>query len=175
MRVRLTVFALAVLIVPALAVAHGGHKHVSGTVASMNETTIVVKTSAGKVSVPLSSTTRYYHGSDTKHPATANEIESGTRVVVHLSADGKAAEVHIPEMKASEKVGALEGKIVSRDAAKNELTVEHGEVNGVMGPMTMGYAVRGQKVSSLPKDGAKISATLHEANGKYWLTDVRGR
>src|SRR5438874_8702321 len=51
-------------------------------------------------------------------------------------------EVHIPEMTSSEKVGSLEGKIIGRDASKNELTVEHGEVKGVMGPMTMGYAVR---------------------------------
>lgn len=114
MRVRLTAFALVVLIAPTIALAHGGHKHVSGTVVSVDQTAIVVKTSTGNVSVPLSSATRYYHGSSTNHPASANEVENGMRVVVHLGGDGKAAEVHIPEMKASEKVGALEGKIVSR-------------------------------------------------------------
>ena len=74
---------------------------------------------------------------------------------------------------AAEKTGKLEGTIVSRDTAKNELTVQHGEVKGVMGVMTMGYPVRGQNVSTLPKDGSKITATLHESNGSYWLTDVK--
>jgi Cu/Ag efflux protein CusF len=76
-------------------------------------------------------------------------------------------------LAADEKTGALNGTIVSRDAAKNEITVQHGEVQGVMGPMTMGYEVRGQKVASLPADGAKITAILHESNGNHWLTDVK--
>ncbi len=76
-------------------------------------------------------------------------------------------------LAADEKTGVLNGTIVSRDAAKNEITVQHGEVKGVMGAMTMGYEVRGQKVASLPKDGAKVTANLHESNGKYWLTDVK--
>jgi hypothetical protein len=91
-----TELAVLILIVPALAFAHGGHKHVVGTVASVNETTIQVKTSTGSTSVPLSAATRYYRGSGSKHPATAHEVQTGMRVVVHLGADGKAAEVHIP-------------------------------------------------------------------------------
>jgi Copper binding periplasmic protein CusF len=173
MRLRLTLFAVVLLIVPTLVSAHGGHKHVSGTVVSADKTAIVVKTSAGNVSVPVSSTTKYYHGSDTKLPATASEVESGMRVVVHLGGDGKAVEVHIPSPP--EKIGVLEGRIVSRDAATNELTVQHGEVKGVMGAMTMGYEVRGQKVDALPKDGSKITAKMHESGGKHWLTDVGAR
>src|SRR4051812_6756556 len=74
--------------------------------------------------------------------------------------------------RAAEKSGALTGTIVSRDAATNRLTVAHGEVSGVMGAMTMPYEVRGQKVASLPKDGAKVTAMLHESDGAYWLTNV---
>src|SRR4051794_12126788 len=74
--------------------------------------------------------------------------------------------------RAAEKSGALTGTIVSRDAATNRLTVAHAEVAGVMGAMTMPYEVRGQKVASLPKDGANITATLHESDGAYWLTNV---
>jgi hypothetical protein len=74
---------------------------------------------------------------------------------------------------AAENAGKLEGTIIARDAAKNELSVQHGDVPGVMGPMTMGYEVRGQKVSALPANGTKITATLHGANGSYWLTDVK--
>src|SRR5439155_4571261 len=64
------------------------------------------------------------------------------------------------------------GTIVGRDASKNQLTVAHGNVPGVMSAMTMPYEVRGQRVASLPKDGAKITAVLHESNGAFWLTDV---
>src|SRR4051812_3924774 len=74
--------------------------------------------------------------------------------------------------RAAEKTGALTGTIISRDAAVNRLTVAHAEVSGVMGAMTMPYEVRGQKVASLPKDGATITATLHESEGAYWLTNV---
>ncbi|MEA2329082.1 MAG: hypothetical protein QOE68_4041 [Thermoanaerobaculia bacterium] len=74
---------------------------------------------------------------------------------------------------AAEKTGHLAGTIVSRDASANRLTVNHREVSGLMGAMTMPYEVRGQKVASLPSNGAKITATLHEADGAYWLTDVK--
>ena len=88
-----------VLIVPVLAWAHGGHKHVIGTVSTIGSTNLVVKTSTGNVSVPISNTTRFYHGSGTQQEATAAEVQKGMRVVVHLDAGGRAAEVHIPEMK----------------------------------------------------------------------------
>ena len=73
---------------------------------------------------------------------------------------------------AAEKNGPLAGTIVSRDVSKNQLTVAHGTVPGVMGAMTMPYEVRDAKVTKLPEDGAKITAMLHEADGAYWLTNV---
>jgi Cu/Ag efflux protein CusF len=76
------------------------------------------------------------------------------------------------QASAAETSGRLAGTIVSRNVSTNQLTVSHGEVSGVMKPMTMAYEVRGQKVASLPNNGAKITATLHEADGAYWLTDV---
>jgi hypothetical protein len=97
---RLILFAVVALVAP-LAFAHGGHKHVIGTVSSVASKTLVVKTSAGNVSVPISNTTRFYHGSGTQQEATAAEVQKGMRVVVHLAGDGKAAEVHIPEMKST--------------------------------------------------------------------------
>jgi Cu/Ag efflux protein CusF len=74
---------------------------------------------------------------------------------------------------AAEKTGRLDGTIVGRDAATNRLTVAHSEVHDLMDAMTMPYEVRGQKVASLPQNGTKITATLHEADGSYWLTDVK--
>ncbi len=67
----------------------------------------------------------------------------------------------------------MEGKIVSRDEARNQLTVDHKKVEGMMDAMTMAYDVRGAKASSLPPDGTEITAMLHEENGNYYLTDVK--
>jgi Cu/Ag efflux protein CusF len=173
MKARFILFAVVILLFPAFAFGHGGHKHVIGTVSSVSSKVLVVTTSSGNVSVPLTNTTRFYHGNGTGQAATHGEVVEGIRVVVHLGADGKALEVHIPEMTSSEKVGSLEGKIVTRDTAKNQLTVAHGAVKGVMAAMTMGYEVRGQKVTALPPDGTMIIAKLHDANGTHWLTDVR--
>src|SRR5216117_3114950 len=75
--------------------------------------------------------------------------------------------------EAAEKSGRLEGTIVGRDTVKNQLTIEHADVPGVMSAMTMPYEVRGQRVADLPKTGIKITATLHKSDGIYWLTDVK--
>lgn len=74
---------------------------------------------------------------------------------------------------AAEKSGPLTGTIIGRDVRFNQLTVAHGDVPGIMGAMTMSYEVRGLRVGTLPKGGTKITATLHELNGKFWLTDVK--
>lgn len=95
MRTRI-VLVLCTFLTAASLLAHGGHKHVVGTVVSIGNASIVVKTTAANVSVPLTDTTRYFHGSSTKHRANRREIAAGSRVVVHLAGDGNAAEVHIP-------------------------------------------------------------------------------
>jgi hypothetical protein len=97
MRKRFGVVAfLALLICPSLVLAHGGHEHVIGTVEQITSTAITVKTTSGSKSVALTTATRYYRGSDKAHPANARDVKGGMRVVVHEGADGKAAEVHIP-------------------------------------------------------------------------------
>ena len=94
MKTRQVLLNLVLAAVATAAFAHGGHKHVVGTVVSKSATIIVVETSTGSTSVPLSTDTKYFRGSGTKHPAAESGIEKGVRVVIHLGADGKAAEVH---------------------------------------------------------------------------------
>jgi protein SCO1/2 len=72
-----------------------------------------------------------------------------------------------------EKLYALDGKIVARDANDNTLRVDHQAIPGYMEAMTMDYSVRGAKVAELPPDGTRISAKLHTTDSAYWLTDVR--
>ncbi len=75
---------------------------------------------------------------------------------------------------AAEKTYTMNGKLVSRNAAKNEATIDNEPVaGGVMAPMVMAYELRGAKVDTLPPDGSKITSTLHEKDGKYWVTDVK--
>jgi Cu/Ag efflux protein CusF len=73
----------------------------------------------------------------------------------------------------SEKTYTMNGKLISRNAAKNEVTIDNEDVPGVMSPMTMDYELRGAKVDSLPADGSKITSKLHEQDGTYWVTDVK--
>ena len=75
---------------------------------------------------------------------------------------------------AAEKTYTMNGKLVSRDAAKNEVTIDNEEVpGGVMAPMVMAYELRGATVDQLPPDSSKITSTLHEQTGKYWVSDVK--
>lgn len=73
---------------------------------------------------------------------------------------------------ALEKTYSLRGKIVARDPARNEITVDHEKVEGLWEPMSMAFEVRGGEPGSLPPEGSTIRATLHVQDGRYWLTDV---
>ena len=73
----------------------------------------------------------------------------------------------------NEKTYTMNGNLVSRDQTKNEVTIDNEDIPGVMSPMTMAYELRGTKVDRLPPDGVKITSTLHEQDGKYWVTDVK--
>lgn len=88
---------------------------------------------------------------------------------------GPAAQAATPaaaSAEAAEKTYPLRGKVVSRDPARNEITLDHEKVEGLWEPMTMAFEVRGAEGESLPAEGSTIRATLHVQDGKYWLTGV---
>jgi Cu/Ag efflux protein CusF len=72
-----------------------------------------------------------------------------------------------------EKTYPLRGKVVSLDAAQNEITVDHDKIEGLWERMTMDFEVRGGEPGSLPPEGSTVRATLHLQDGRFWLTDVR--
>jgi Cu/Ag efflux protein CusF len=74
---------------------------------------------------------------------------------------------------AAENTYTMNGMLVSRDVSRNEVTIDNEDVPGVMSPMTMAYELRGAKVASIPPDGSKITSTLHEKDGKYWVTGLK--
>lgn len=73
-----------------------------------------------------------------------------------------------------EQTYSLEGRIIRRDLARKQVTVDHKEIPGFMAAMTMPYQVRGD-MSSLPPDGTEITATVHAKGDLYWLSDIRPR
>src|SRR5437762_2712942 len=73
----------------------------------------------------------------------------------------------------NEKTYAMTATIVSRDPAKNTVNLDNKEVPGEMAAMKMDYELRGAKVAELPPDGAAVEVTVHDANGSYYITDVK--
>ena len=65
-----------------------------------------------------------------------------------------------PLSEPGEKLYDVHGKIISRDARANSLTVDHREIPGFM-------------VATLPANNAQIAAKLHVTERSYWLTDVK--
>lgn len=78
-----------------------------------------------------------------------------------------------PLSEPGEKLYTVRGKVLSRDAGRNTLNMDHEAIPGFMEAMVMDYAVRGAKVESLPPDGSRIEARLHATERAYWITDVR--
>ena len=74
---------------------------------------------------------------------------------------------------AKENTYPMTATIVSRDPAQNTLTMDNKDIPGVMEAMRMDYELRGTKVNALPPNGTPVTATLHERDGRYWVTDVR--
>ena len=83
------------------------------------------------------------------------------------------AEKSKPLSEPGEKTYPMIGKILSRDATDNTVRLDHEAIPGYMEAMTMDYSVRGAKVSALPSDGSRISATLHVTDRGYWITGVK--
>lgn len=83
---RLVVFLLAFSVFAGVAYAHNGMEHIMGTITSMTDTTITVKTTAGKSQiVVLAAATKYLKGDAA---STLKEIKVGDHVVIHASKKG---------------------------------------------------------------------------------------
>jgi protein SCO1 len=78
-----------------------------------------------------------------------------------------------PLSEPGERLYVVRGVILSRDAERNTLNVDHEAIPGFMEAMTMDYAVRGAKVGALPGDKKRIEAQLHVTERAYWITDVK--
>jgi protein SCO1/2 len=70
---------------------------------------------------------------------------------------------------------SLQGQIVAKDVAANEITVQHDEIPGFMAAMTMPYKVKDPATVQEVEPGDKIAAEVVVVNdgSDYWLEDVR--
>lgn len=99
MRKAVTHGCIALLLVlRGIALGHG-HGHVMGTIQTVHPDRLEIVTKEGKsLSIALTKSTKYFRGNKS---ATAAALEAGSRVVVHLAADGSAAEVRLPSAAAA--------------------------------------------------------------------------
>jgi Domain of unknown function (DUF5666) len=90
---------LALAIVPAIALAHGGLEHVRGTVAKISDQSVTVTTTAGKtVEVLLDAQTTYARADQ---PIQKSDLKVGDRVVIHAAEKGTTLTAHTVEVGVS--------------------------------------------------------------------------
>jgi hypothetical protein len=91
------ILAIACLFLLAtLAFAHGGLEHVLGTVTKVSDTSVTVKTTAGKLVEVAFDTKTTFSRSD--HPIQKSEIKVGDRVVIHAAKNGANLVAHTVEI-----------------------------------------------------------------------------
>lgn len=64
---------------------------------------------------------------------------------------------------AQEGIFEGEGKIVALVPAKNQVVLQHGEIKGFMGPMTMGYALASSSLAQGLKPGDSVKFRIDSA------------
>jgi len=69
----------------------------------------------------------------------------------------------------------LQGEVVAKNVATNEITVKHGDIPGFMPAMAMPYHVKDPAVVQELQPGDKIAAEgfVSKDGNDYWLEDVR--
>src|SRR5579863_3242532 len=102
-RLKIQVALLAVLslaLLPTIALAHGGEEHVTGTVTKISDTSVTVKTMAGKaVEVGFDAKMTTY--ARAKQPVQKTDIKVGDRVVIHAMELNEKLVAHTVELGAA--------------------------------------------------------------------------
>ena len=87
---------LALVLLPTIVSAHGGEEHVIGTVTKISDTTVTVKTTAGKiVEVGFDAKTTYARA---KMPSQKTDVKVGDRIVIHAVEVNEKLVAHTVEL-----------------------------------------------------------------------------
>ena len=85
-----------VALLPAMAIAHGGEEHVIGAVTKISDTSVTVKTTAGKmVDVGFDEKTTFARA---KQPIQKTDIKVGDRIVIHAVEVNEKLTAHTVEI-----------------------------------------------------------------------------
>jgi len=71
------------------------------------------------------------------------------------------------------KQGSGEGTVDKVNKKTEKITITHGQLGGLMGPMTMDFSVLDPSMLSDVSAGDKIKFTVEESSGNYVVTDVQ--
>lgn len=71
--------------------------------------------------------------------------------------------------------GTGEGTVVAIDPAQAEITIEHGDVEGVMTAMTMPFTVSDPRILEGLAPGAAIEFDVEQRGERYFVTAIRTR
>jgi Cu/Ag efflux protein CusF len=66
----------------------------------------------------------------------------------------------------------LKGKVISVDRAAKKLTVDHGNIPGFMGAMTMAYPVKDEHLIDNLNPGDQVTAKVVSTGSEFWLEDI---
>ena len=99
-RIQIALLAVLALALPAIVSAHGGEEHVIGTVTKVSDTSVTVKTTAGKiVEVAFDAKTTTY--ARAKMPAQKSDVKVGDRIVIHAMEVNEKLVAHTVELGAA--------------------------------------------------------------------------
>lgn len=93
-----TILALALL--PTIVSAHGGEEHVIGTVTKVSDTSVTVKTTAGKI-VEVGFDAKMTTYARAKAPAQKSDVKVGDRIVIHAMEVNEKLVAHTVELGAA--------------------------------------------------------------------------
>ena len=97
LKIYVAILALSSLaLLPTIVRAHGGEEHVTGTVTKISDTSVTVKTKAGKtVEVGFDAKTTYARA---KQPIQKADIKVGDRIVIHAMEMNEKLVAHTVEI-----------------------------------------------------------------------------
>src|SRR5579872_1799894 len=91
---------LALTLLPAIVSAHGGEEHVIGTVTKVSDTSVTVKTTAGKI-VEVGFDAKMTTYTRAKAPAQKSDVKVGDRIVIHAMEVNEKLVAHTVELGAA--------------------------------------------------------------------------
>ena len=83
--------------------------------------------------------------------------------------------VSLAACKAQPTQGTGKGTVAAVDLARSEITLDHGDIPGIMDAMTMTFSVPDKKILEGVEPGAKVEFDVEVVKGEHRVTAIRAR